>query len=268
MGSEPPSSEESTVLYELKEGVATITLNRPQVYNAFNVRMHTELMQILKQAERDPAVRCIVITGAGKAFCSGQDLKDIPVDGSRSLGQSVREYYNPLVLKLRSISKPIVAAVNGVAAGAGMSLALACDLRVAVDTARFVAAFANVGVVPDTGATYFLPRLIGHARALELCMLGGSLDAPTAHSYGMVNLVASAEEFPSAVQQLAERLSNGPATALGLIKRSFELSLSADLAQVLDYEAQAQEIAGSSAEYAEGVQAFREKRPPRFREIE
>ncbi len=261
-------SDETTIGYEVAEGVATITLNRPQVYNAFNDQMHADLLQALKQAERDRQVRCIVITGAGKAFSSGQDLKDIPIDGARSLGQHVRERYNPLVLKLRSMPKPIVAAVNGVAAGAGMSLALACDLRVAVETARFVAAFANVGLVPDTGATYFLPRLIGHARALELCMLGGTIDAPTAHSYGMVNQLATPDEFPEAVRRLAERLAGGSAMALGLMKRSFELSLSADLPQVLDYEAQAQQIAGSSEEYREGVQAFREKRPPRFREVE
>ena len=258
-------SEEATVLAALDDGIATLTLNRPHAYNAFTKRMHAELIGALKQAERDPAVRCIVITGAGKAFCSGQDLKEVPTDGSRSLGQSVRERYNPLVLKLRSIPKPIIAAVNGVAAGAGMSLALACDFRVAVAGARFVAAFANVGLVPDTALTYFLPRLIGHARAVELCMLGGVLDAQTAQTYGMVNAVAGADEFAATVQDLARRLADGPATALGLMKRSLELSLSADLATVLEYEAQAQQVAGGSPEYAEGVQAFREKRPPRFR---
>lgn len=258
-------SEASTILYEINEGVGTITLNRPDVYNAFNEQLHKELASALKQAERNDEVRCIVITGAGKAFCSGQDIKDVPLDGSRSLGDSVRNYYNPLALKLRSIPKPIIAAVNGVAAGAGMSMALACDFRVAVENARFVAAFANIGLVPDTGLSYFLPRLIGHARAVELCMLGGTIDAPTAHQYGMVNSVVSAEEFPDAVRQLAERLANGSTTALGLMKRSFELSLNGSLEQVLDYEAQAQRIAGGGPDYAEGVQAFREKRKPRFR---
>lgn len=261
-------NDEATVLYGLKDGVATLTLNRPRAYNAFTEQMHIELMDALKKAERDAAVRCIVITGAGKAFCSGQDLKEIPLDGSRSLGQSVRQRYNPLVLRLRGIAKPIVAAVNGVAAGAGMSLALACDFRVAVESARFVAAFANVGVVPDTGASYFLPRLIGYARAVELCMLGGSIDAPTAYSYGMLNVVAAPDDFPAAVQAFAGRLADGPALALALMKRSLSLSLSADLPTVLDYEAQAQQIAGGSPEYAEGVQAFREKRQPRFRELD
>ncbi len=256
-------SEERTVLYDLADGVATITLNRPLAYNAFDRRMHAELMQVLKEAERDQAARCIVITGAGKAFCSGQDLKDLAPD--EAFGALVRDRYNPLVLKLRAIPKPIVAAVNGVAAGAGMSLALACDFRVAVDSARFVAAFANVGLVPDTGMSYLLPRLIGYARALELCMLGGTLDAATAHNYGMLNAVATAGDFPSAVRQLTGRLANGPAIAFGLMKRSFEFGQSATLEQTVEYEAQAQQIAGAGAEYAEGVAAFREKRPATFR---
>jgi 2-(1,2-epoxy-1,2-dihydrophenyl)acetyl-CoA isomerase len=256
-------TEERTVLYELADGVATITLNRPQAYNAFTQAMHGELMAALKQAERDEGARCIVLTGAGKAFCSGQDLKDLGPDAA--FGALVRERYNPLVLKLRSIPKPIVAAVNGVAAGAGMSIALACDARVAADTARFVAAFANVGLVPDTGMSYFLPRLIGPTRALELCMTGGTLDAATALAYGMLNAVVGADEFPGAVRQLAARLADGPARALGLIKRSFDLAQGATLEQVLDYEAQAQAIAGAGPEYAEGVQAFREKRQPVFR---
>jgi 2-(1,2-epoxy-1,2-dihydrophenyl)acetyl-CoA isomerase len=256
-------SEEKTVLYELGGGVATITLNRPQAYNAFTAQMHRDLADALKQVERDELVRCVVLIGAGKAFCSGQDLKDLAP--GQSFGTLVRERFNPLVLRLRAMPKPIIAAVNGVAAGAGMSLALACDLRVAVDTARFVAAFANVGLVPDTGMSYFLPRLIGPTRALELCMTGGTLDAATAYDYGMLNAVASADEFPAAVRQLAERLADGPARALGLIKRSLDLAQSTTLEQALDYEAQAQEVAGGGPEYAEGVQAFREKRQPRFR---
>jgi 2-(1,2-epoxy-1,2-dihydrophenyl)acetyl-CoA isomerase len=256
-------SEEQTILYEANDGIATITLNRPQAYNAFTARMHAELIGALRQAERDAEVRCIVLTGAGKAFCSGQDLKEIAPDDA--FGKLVRERYNPLVLKLRALPKPIVAAVNGVAAGAGWSLALACDFRVAVDTARFVAAFVNVGLVPDTGMSYFLPRLIGPARAMELCMTGGSLDAATAYGYGMLTAVAGAAEFPAAVRQLAERLAGGPATALGLIKRSFDLALGATLEQALDYEAQAQQVAGLSPEYAEGVRAFTEKRTPKFR---
>ena len=256
-------SDEGTVLYEVNDGIATLTLNRPQVYNAFNEQLHKELIQALIYAERDPAVRCIIITGAGKGFCSGQDIKEIPLDGS--IGDSVRERYNPLICKLRTLPKPIIAAVNGVAAGAGFSLALACDFRVAIETARFVAAFVNIGLVPDSGLSYFLPRLIGQARAVELCMLGGTIDATTAYNYGMVNRVASAEEFSLAVRQLAQRLANGPATALSLIKRSLDQAFNMSLEQVLDYEAQAQQIAGNSSEHVEGVLAFREKRPAKFR---
>lgn len=258
-------SEEHTILYDLRDGVATITLNRPQVYNAFNEQMHKELMDTLKRAERDSDARCIVLTGAGKAFCSGQDIKDVAIDGSRSLGDSVRMRYNPLALKLRSLPKPIIAAVNGVAAGAGFSLALACDLRIAVESARFVAAFANIGLVPDTGMSYFLPRLIGMTRATELIMTGGTLDARTAYEYGMLNRVANAEEFTDVVRQLATQLADGPAMALSLIKRSLDVSANASLEQALDYEAQAQQLAGSSPEYREGVSAFREKRKAKFR---
>jgi 2-(1,2-epoxy-1,2-dihydrophenyl)acetyl-CoA isomerase len=258
-------SDEQTVLYDLSDGIATITLNRPHVYNAFNEQLHKELFDALKQAERDPGARCIVITGAGKAFCSGQDIKDIPLDGSRSLGNTVRERYNPLIMKIHNMPRPVVAAVNGVAAGAGFSLALACDLRIAVEGARFVAAFANIGLAADSGMSYFLPRLIGPARAAELIMTGGTLDAQAAYEYGMINRVASADEFPDAVRQLAARLADGPALALGLIKRSLHVGAHGTLEQALEYEAQAQQIAGSSPEYKEGVSAFREKRQPKFR---
>jgi 2-(1,2-epoxy-1,2-dihydrophenyl)acetyl-CoA isomerase len=258
-------SDERTVLYELAGDIATITLNRPQVYNAFNPQLHRELLVALRQAASDTAARVVVITGAGKAFCSGQDLKEIPTDGSRSLLETLRSSYNPLILTLRALPKPVVAAVNGVAAGAGMSLALACDFRIAVESARFVASFVNIGLVPDSGMTYLLPRLVGYARAVELCMLGGTIDATTAHSYGLVNQVTTANEFTAAVHQFAERLANGPATALGLMKRGFEFALDATLEQVLEHEALTQQIAGTSQEYFAGVAAFREKRPARFR---
>jgi 2-(1,2-epoxy-1,2-dihydrophenyl)acetyl-CoA isomerase len=259
-------TEQQPVLYELGKNVATITLNRPEVYNAFNEDLHRELMAALKQAERDAAARCIVLTGAGKAFCSGQDIKHIPLDDSAGLAEAVRRLYNPLIQRLRSINKPIIAAVNGVAAGAGFSMALACDFRVAVDSARFIAAFANIGLVPDSGMTYFLPRLIGQARALELCMLGEGIDAPTAYSYGMLNRIAAADEFPAAVQELATRLAGASPQALSLIKRAFDFAADAGLEQVLDYEAQAQQVAAANPDFAEGVTAFREKRKPRFGE--
>lgn len=257
-------SEQASVLYSVSDHIATITLNRPDVYNAFNADLHRDLMAALKNAEHDAAARCIVLTGSGKAFCSGQDIKSIPLDDSAGLADTIRRLYNPLIMRLRSINKPIIAAVNGVAAGAGFSLALACDMRVAVEHARFVAAFANIGLVPDSGMTYFLPRLIGYARALELCMLGESIDAPTAYAYGMLNRVAPADEFPAVVQELAARLAAGSTQALSLMKRAFDFSADAGLEQVLDYEAQAQQVAAANPDFAEGVTAFREKRRPRF----
>jgi 2-(1,2-epoxy-1,2-dihydrophenyl)acetyl-CoA isomerase len=253
-----------TVLYETTNAVATITLNRPEMYNAFNTQLHGDLVAALRNAERDGAVRCVVLTGAGKAFCSGQDLKDVPLDRLDSLADVIRNTYNPMVMKLRNLGKPVIAAVNGVAAGAGMSLALACDLRVAVEGARFVAAFARIGLVPDSGMTYFLPRLIGPARAAELCMLGGEVDAQTALQWGMINAVASAEEFPNAVASLAKRLAEGPSVALGLMKRALELSATASLETMLEYEAMAQQSAGSSPQASEGIAAFREKRKANF----
>jgi 2-(1,2-epoxy-1,2-dihydrophenyl)acetyl-CoA isomerase len=236
----------ATVLYETNDGVATITLNRPEMYNAFNLQVHRELTDALKKVERDPTIRCVVLTGAGKAFCSGQDLKDVPLDRLDSLADVVRQTYNPLILKLRTLDRPIIGAINGVAAGAGMSLALACDLRIAVEGARFVAAFARIGLVPDSGMTYFLPRLIGHARATELCMFGGEVDAQKALDWGLVNAVASPEEFPALVQSYATRLAEGPSIAIGLMKRALELSTTGSLEALLEYEAMAQQVAGSS----------------------
>jgi 2-(1,2-epoxy-1,2-dihydrophenyl)acetyl-CoA isomerase len=258
-------SDTPTVRYEVSDAIATITLNRPEVYNAFNAQLHRELIGALRQAERDPAVRCVVLTGAGKAFCSGQDLKEFgDVSKEIDIGARIRELYNPLIRKLRGMSLPVIAAVNGPAAGAGMSLALACDLRVAAEGARFSAAFVGIGLIPDSGMIYFLPRLVGHARAFELCATGAPVDAATALQWGLVNAVASAEEFPAAVRQLAERLAGGPATAIGLIKRALEMSQQAGLDEVLEYEAQAQQVAGASPDFPEGVAAFREKRRPRW----
>jgi 2-(1,2-epoxy-1,2-dihydrophenyl)acetyl-CoA isomerase len=258
-------SEESTVLSNFDQGVATITLNRPQVYNAFNAQLHQELFAALREAERTAAVRCVVITGAGKAFCSGQDLKEVPEDAGPMVSDTIRKHYNPLVLKLRKLGKPVIAAVNGVAAGAGLSLALACDLRIAVQSARFSAAFVNIALVPDSGLTYLLPRLIGQGRALEMALLGQPIDAATALSWGMVNRVVSEDEFPAAVQALAVQLAVGPARTLSLIRRNFDYAQDASLEQVLEWEAQAQQAAIDGGEYKEGVAAFREKRRPEYR---
>ena len=255
---------EQAVLYTVEGAVATITLNRPQFYNALTQALHRELFEAMRKAERDDAVRCVVLTGAGKAFCSGQDLNEIPTDGSFSLGDALRRSYNPLVQKMRGLGKPLIAAVNGVAAGAGMSLTLACDLRICVDHARFVTAFVKIGLIPDAGMTYFLPRLIGYPRALELCMSGGEIDAQTALQWGLANRVVSAEEFPTTVRAIAEQFAAGPRSALSLVRRAIDRSTNASLDEMLEFEAMAQEAMGRSPDLAEGIAAFKEKRRANF----
>lgn len=258
-------SENQTVLYEATDGVATLTLNRPEVFNALNADLHAGLMAALRQAERDEAVRAVVIAGAGKAFCSGQDLRELPADGAADLiDERLRASYNPLVAKLRGIPKPVIAAVHGVAAGAGLSLALACNLRVVTEGARLIVAFARIGLIPDCGMSYFLPRLIGPARAFELAALGGEIDAQTALQWGLVNRVVPDAELLAAAQALAAQLARGPAQAISLIKRSLDRAQDATLEQALEYEVQAQQVAALHPDFAEGLAAFREKRPARF----
>lgn len=259
-------SDTSTVLYDVSDGVATITLNRPQVYNAFNGQLHADLIAALREAAADDAVRAVVLTGAGKAFCSGQDLKAISMADIADIGRALRDQYNPLIRTMRTMRKPLIGAVNGVAAGAGFSLALACDMRVAAEDTRFVAAFVNIGLVPDSGMTYILPRIVGHARAFEICTLGEPVSAATALSYGLVNRVVPAAELLPAATALAQRLANGPALAIGLIKAGLDMSQNATLDEVLDFESASQQTVGGHTEYVEGVSAFLEKRPPRFRQ--
>ncbi len=257
--------EETTVLYAVHNGVATLTMRRPDVYNALSERLHAELLAALRAAERDPAVRAVVLTGAGKAFSSGQDLREFPAEGAATMiGERLRRSYNPLVAQLRGLSKPVIAAINGVAAGAGLSLALACDLRVAADDARLVVAFARIGLIPDCGMSHTLPRLVGPARAFELAARGGELDAATALAWGMVNQVAPADALLAAAQALGEELARGPALVISLIKRTMELGMGASLEEALEYEAQAQQEAAAHPDFAEGVAAFREKRQARF----
>src|SRR5687768_16195674 len=252
------------ILSELDQGVLTITLNRPDVLNAINKRMTDELLDAFKTAERESAVRCIVLTGAGRAFSSGEDLKARQAEGNSDFGSTLKQRYNPIILKMRNIEKPVIGSLNGVAAGAGCSLALACDLRVASEKARLIEVFVRVGLVPDSGSSFLLPRLVGLGKALEMAFLGDEVDADEALSIGMVNKVVPSEELEGATRELALRLAKGPTKAIGLAKRAINRALTMDLDQVLEYEVFAQESAGASADHREGIAAFVEKRPANF----
>ncbi|HET6781223.1 MAG TPA: enoyl-CoA hydratase-related protein [bacterium] len=253
-----------TIIVEKADGVMTLTLNRPDVLNAFNDTMSAEMQEVLRDAERDASVRAIMITGAGRGFCSGQDLRDRVGTSSFSFVESLRRRYNPIIAKLISIEKPVLAAVNGVAAGAGCSLALACDLRIASDGASFIEVFARVGLVPDSGSTYLLPRLVGLGKAFELCYLAEPLSAADAERIGLVNWIVSVDQLLEKARAIAARLSAGPTKAYGLIKRALYHNLYSDVETALDYEALTQEAAGRSADHREGVAAFLEKRTARF----
>jgi 2-(1,2-epoxy-1,2-dihydrophenyl)acetyl-CoA isomerase len=245
-------------------GVLTITLNRPEVLNAVNEQMTTDLAEALRFAERDSEVRAVVITGAGRSFCSGQDLRE-PVDaGGASYGAALRRRYNPIVTKMRTIEKPVLAAVNGIAAGAGCNLALAADLRVASDRASFIEVFSRIGLIPDSGGTFTLPRLVGLARALEMAWLAEPVNANDAFRFGIVNRVVAHDELMDAAGAWARRLAEGPTRAYGLTKRAFNHALTASLDAALEYEAYLQDVAGRTADHREGVAAFHEKRPARF----
>ncbi|MHC4218459.1 MAG: enoyl-CoA hydratase-related protein [Planctomycetota bacterium] len=258
-----------TLTVETSDGICTITLNRPETYNAFSDQLTFELQDALKGAERDAGANVIIITGAGKAFCSGQDvaeLKEKYVPGYvPHLGTDIRRRYNPIARRLREMAKPSIAAVNGVAAGAGMSLALACDLRVASDKASFLAAFINVGLVPDTAATFTLPRLVGLANALELCLTGDKIAADEALRIGLVNRVVPADQLMAETHTLATRLAALPARGITLIKHLLNQSYDNTLGQQLEAEAFAQETAGLTEDHVEGVVAFIEKRKPQFK---
>ncbi len=257
-----------TILVENAGAVRTIRLNRPDVLNAFNNALLADLSKALREAEKDATVRILVITGAGRAFCSGQDLADV-ADRYKSadpieLGSHLREKYNPVILKLRTMEKPIIAAVNGVAAGAGASLALACDFRIAAESASFIQAFINVGLVPDSGSTFMLPRLVGFSRALELALTGRKVTAADALQMGLVNQVVPDAELAPSTMRLAERLAGVPPKGLALTKRAINAAWTNDLAIQLDYEAMLQTTAGQTHDHREGIRAFLEKRPPTF----
>jgi len=252
------------ILYQVDNGIATITLNRPDVFNAFDDTQSYELQDALKLAKRDKEVRVIVLTGAGKAFCSGQDLKAIANAENRSLRDSLDKRYNPIIKAMRSMPKPIIGRINGVAAGAGCSLALACDFVVASEYASFIEVFINVGLVLDSGSSYFLPRLVGSARAFEMSTMGNKVKAEQALEWGIINRVAKADELDSVVDEVAQYYANAPTKAVALMKQMLNKSFHSDLGEMLEYEACCQEIAGNSADYKEGVSAFNEKRKPKF----
>ncbi|MFT5512624.1 MAG: 2-(1,2-epoxy-1,2-dihydrophenyl)acetyl-CoA isomerase [Bacteroidia bacterium] len=254
----------NSISYVVEGGIAQITLNRPDVFNAFNDEQSYELQDALKQAKRDKQVRVIVLTGAGKAFCSGQDLKAIAGSKNRSLRDSLDKRYNPIIKAMRSMPKPIIGKINGVAAGAGCSLALACDYVIASEYASFIEVFINVGLVLDSGSSYFLPRVVGSARAFEMATMGSKVKAAQALEWGIINKVVPADELDSATNEIAAYYENAPTKAVALMKQMINKSFHSDLNEMLEYEACCQEIAGNSSDYKEGVSAFNEKRKPTF----
>ena len=254
-----------TVLRQSADGVLTLTLNRPDALNSFNIEMKEALLAALKDAARDKSIRVLILTGAGRAFSAGQDLKERQAPGATDLGTELRSRYNPIVLAMRRLEKPIIGAINGVAAGAGLSLALACDIRLAAENASFIEVFGRVGLVPDTGSTWFLPRLVGPARAAEMIFTTDPVDAPTAERIGLVNRVVPGDQLMAEADALARKLAQAAPLALGLAKRALNRSLESGIEEALEYEAQLQSVAGRSSDHAEGVAAFVEKRPPRFK---
>jgi 2-(1,2-epoxy-1,2-dihydrophenyl)acetyl-CoA isomerase len=263
-GGASAGAERPTLRVEMDGPVATITLDRPDALNALTIPLKRELLRALRDAERDRSIRAVVLTGAGRAFCAGQDLRERLEPDATPLDVEVRERYVPLVRQLVTMPKPVVAAVNGVAAGAGASLAFACDLRVAADDARFVLAFGRIGLVPDSGATWLLPRLVGLGRATELALLPDPIGADEALRIGLVNRVVPADRLLAEAQELAGRLAEGAPRAVALTKRALARGLESGLDAALEYEAALQGVAGRTADHAEGIAAFVEKRPPRF----
>jgi 2-(1,2-epoxy-1,2-dihydrophenyl)acetyl-CoA isomerase len=253
-----------TLRREAADGVLTLTLNRPDALNSFTVEMKEALLAALKDAARDKAVRVVVLTGAGRAFSAGQDLKERQGPDVNDLGSELRARYNPIVLAMRRLEKPIIGAINGVAAGAGVSIALACDIIIASDKASFMEAFGKVGLVPDTGSTWFLPRLVGPAKAAEMIFTADSVDAATAERIGLVNRVVPADTLMEEANGLASRLAKSAPIALALAKRALNRALNSGLEDALEFEAQLQSVAGRSKDHKEGVAAFVEKRPANF----
>jgi len=257
----------SEILVQAADGVATVTLNRPDVLNSFTRPMARLLREALESFGTDDSIRAVVLTGAGRGFCAGQDLAEaLPRDGAAmpDLGDIVRDSYNPVIRAIRKLEKPVICAVNGVAAGAGANLAFACDIVLAAANSSFVQSFAKIGVIPDSGGTFILPRIVGLHRATVMTMLAEKMTPEQARDWGLVYMVVEPEALMETAVGMARQLATQPTRALGLIKRGFNRSLGIDLDAQLDYEEELQREAGQSADYTEGVRAFLEKRKPVF----
>jgi len=249
----------------VENGVCTLTLNRPQVFNSFNQEMAFELQAALDFCAQEEQIRAVVITGEGKAFCAGQDLAEATDPNGPALQDIVAKHYNPIILKIRALEKPVIAAVNGVAAGAGANIALACDLVIAKESAAFIQAFSKIGLIPDSGGTFFLPRLVGAQKALALMLTGEKVMAPEAEAMNMIYKAVSEEAFEQTVSNLATQLAKMPTKAFGLTKKAVNASFNQTLEEQLNLEEQLQTQAGQTHDFNEGVQAFLEKRSPEFK---
>lgn len=253
------------LLYQVQAGVCTITLNRPEVYNALSPALIQEITQAFEQAKEDENIRVVVLTSAGdKAFSSGADLKK-GLDGSTSLGESLRKNYNPMILAIRNLPKPVICRLNGIAAGAGCSLALACDMIIASETAKMSQIFISIGLIVDAGSSFFLPKLVGSQKAFELCSTGRVVDAQECLSLGLVNSVVAQEDLDAAVAKMATQYANAPTLAIGLLKKVLNQSYSSSLEEMLELEAIHQDLAGKTHDFGEGVMAFLQKRKPQFK---
>ena len=255
----------SHIEINIEDQVCIIKLNRPKVFNSFNKEMAFELQEILDNCEKNPSVRSILLTGEGKAFCAGQDLQELTAPDGPMLSDIVREHYNPIIERIRSIEKPIVCAVNGVAAGAGANIALACDISIAGESVAFIQAFSKIGLIPDSGGTFFLPRSIGMQKATALMMLADKVMAADAEKMGMIYKVCADESLMEETLKVAKKLAAFPTIGLGLTKRALNNSITNNLTAQLALEDELQTAAGKTYDYNEGVAAFLEKRKPKFK---
>jgi 2-(1,2-epoxy-1,2-dihydrophenyl)acetyl-CoA isomerase len=253
-----------TILFDVADGTARITLNRPDRLNSFTLEMHTEVADALSKAKCDPAIRVLLLTGAGRGFCAGQDLADPAIVPGGDLGSALDTSYNPLIRELAGLEKPVVCAVNGVAAGAGANIAFAADIVLAAKSAKFIQSFSNIGLVPDSGGTWILPRLVGQARALGLALTGEALSAERAEQWGLIWRAVDDEQLMPEVEKLVSRLAHGPTRGLAAVKLAMRKGWQSDLHAQLDFERDLQRELGRTSDYREGVAAFGEKRPPKF----